>query len=51
VGVVYKALDTKLDRHVAIKFLPPKLQSDEQAKKPFVHESFVTMWWARQPSG
>lgn len=38
-GVVYKALDTTLDRHVAIKFLPPHLKSDQQAKTSFVHEA------------
>jgi len=38
-GVVYKALDTTLDRHVAIKFLPPHLKSDKQAKTRFVHEA------------
>ena len=38
-GVVYKALDTKLDRHVAIKFLPHHLQTDPEAKKRFVHEA------------
>ena len=38
-GVVYKALDTTLDRHVAIKFLPPQLDSDNVAKTRFVHEA------------
>ena len=38
-GVVYKALDTTLDRHVAIKFLPPHLSFDAGAKKRFVHEA------------
>jgi len=38
-GVVYKALDTTLDRHVAIKFLPPHLKSDQLAKTRFVHEA------------
>jgi len=38
-GVVYKALDTKLDRHVAIKFLPHRLQSDPETKKRFIHEA------------
>jgi len=38
-GVVYKAQDTKLDRIVALKFLPDHLLCDEEAKKRFVHEA------------
>lgn len=38
-GVVYKANDTRLDRHVAIKFLPPQLSSDDSAKKRFIREA------------
>jgi non-specific serine/threonine protein kinase len=38
-GVVYKAQDTKLDRIVALKFLPKHLLSDEDAKTRFVHEA------------
>jgi len=38
-GVVYKAEDTTLDREVAIKFLPPHLKSDKEAKKRFLHEA------------
>ncbi|MCH7517063.1 MAG: protein kinase [Bacteroidetes bacterium] len=38
-GVVYKAQDTKLDRTVALKFLPPHLHLDEEAEKRFISEA------------
>jgi len=38
-GVVYKAQDTKLDRIVALKFLPKHLLCDQEAKTRFVHEA------------
>ena len=38
-GVVYKALDTKLDRTVALKFLPSHLSLDDEEKKRFMHEA------------
>ncbi|NIU09675.1 MAG: protein kinase, partial [Phycisphaerae bacterium] len=38
-GTVYKAQDTKLDRFVALKFLPPHLSQDEENKKRFIHEA------------
>ncbi len=38
-GVVYKARDTKLDRFVAIKFLPHHLNQTEAPRRRFVHEA------------
>jgi serine/threonine protein kinase/Tfp pilus assembly protein PilF len=38
-GEVYLAQDTKLDRNVAIKFLPERLVADEQARKRLVREA------------
>lgn len=38
-GVVYKAQDTKLDRLVALKFLPAHLSSSDEEKRRFIHEA------------
>jgi len=38
-GVVYRAEDTKLLRSVALKFLPPEMTRDEDAKKRFIQEA------------
>ena len=38
-GVVYTALDTRLDRTVALKFLPPHMSADEDAKQRFIQEA------------
>ncbi|HTK82606.1 MAG TPA: protein kinase [Bacteroidota bacterium] len=41
-GVVYRALDTKLDRSVAIKFLPAHLSGAAENKTRFVQEAQST---------
>ncbi len=38
-GVVYRATDLKLDRVVALKFLPPELSNDAERKERFIIEA------------
>jgi serine/threonine protein kinase len=38
-GIVYKAQDTRLERLVALKFLPADLAQLEAARQPFTKEA------------
>src|SRR5580704_14777279 len=40
-GVVYEAEDLKLHRHVALKFLPAKMENDPAARERFQREAFA----------
>src|SRR4051794_27818718 len=51
-GVVYKALDTHLDRLVAIKVLPPEKVADLERKRRFIQEakSASALVFGKQPA-
>src|SRR5262245_24130976 len=38
-GEVYEAIDTRLNRRVALKVLPPHLVADEERRRRFVQEA------------
>lgn len=38
-GIIYKALDTKLQRYVALKFLSSQLNRDEKGRERFLNEA------------
>ena len=40
-GEVYRAVDTRLDRPVAIKILPERFSSDPELRQRFVREARV----------
>jgi serine/threonine protein kinase len=42
-GIVYRALDVKLDREVAVKVLPPELVAEPERKRRFIRESKLNL--------
>ena len=40
-GIVYRVLDLKLNREVALKVLPSELVADEERKRRFVQEALL----------
>ena len=38
-GIVFKAHDTKLDRDVALKFLPRDISQSDEERNRFIHEA------------
>jgi len=42
-GILYKAHDIKLNRVVALKFIPTRLSTSEGAKQRFIYEDKVAL--------
>src|SRR5262245_8814535 len=38
-GVIWKAIDTKLSRHTALKVLPPELTADSERRRRLLREA------------
>ena len=43
IDVIYKIEETKLERHVALKLLPPVFATDSNAKERFMQENKLSL--------
>ena len=50
-GIVYRAVDLKLNREVALKVLPPELVFDPERRRRFIQEAQAASATGSPPGG